>query len=56
MAKKDLVSNLDQSPSLENNWKENCNLPSGWMAKEKQKDIKKYKLSNRNESPSLEDS
>ena len=30
--KKDKVSTPDETPCLEDNWKENSYLPSGWMA------------------------
>ena len=46
---------LDKTPSLEDGWKESCDLPSGWMAKEKQHDLKKDKVSNPDETSSLED-
>ena len=44
------MSNPDESPSLE----ESCDLPSGWMAKEKQHDIIKDKVSTPDETPCLE--
>ena len=47
---------LDETSCLEDNWKENRNLPNGWMAKEKQQDIKKEKVSTTHESPSLNES
>ena len=52
--KKDKLSNPDESPSLEDSWKENCMLPNGWMAK-KEYDIKKDKVSNTDETMSLKD-
>ena len=39
--------------TLEDGWKGSCDLPSGWMAKEKQHDIKKDKVSNPDESAIL---
>ena len=52
--KKDKVFNPDETHSLEDGWKEICNLPNGWLAK-KQYDIKKDKVSNPDDTISLED-
>ena len=32
---------FDETSSLEDDWKESCNVPSGWMAKEDQLNLKK---------------
>ena len=53
--KKDKLSNYDETPSLEDGWKESCIVPSGWMAKKDQQNLKKDKVLNTDETPSLED-
>ena len=41
--KKDKLSTPDETSCLEDNWKENRNLPNGWMAK--------IKISRSDETP-----
>ena len=44
-----------KTSSLEDDWKVSCKVPSGWMAKEDQQNIKKDKVFNTDETASLED-
>ena len=41
--------------SLEESWKESCDLPSGWMKQENQQDFKKEMVISLDEHSSLED-
>ena len=51
----DQIQEEEECSSLDDGWKESCDLPSGWMTQDKQQDFKKEMVISLDKHSSLED-